>query len=170
MEFLELAKARYSVRKYQAKKIEDEKLAKIIEAGYVAPTARNLQPQKVYVVKSEEGLAKMKECSRCTFDAPVVFVFGFDRNVESYDVDTEDHRGPVDADIVQTHMMLEAADLGLGTCWVKMFDAKKTREALGVPSNIKLTGIMPCGYPAEDAAPSSRHQEYRPLEELVEYK
>ena len=169
MEFLELAKSRYSVRKYSDKPVEDEKLDKIIEAGRVAPTARNNQPQKVYVVRSAEGLAKMKECTGCSFNAPVVFIFGYDRNIESYEIDIEDHRGSVDADIVQTHMMLEAADLGLGTCWVKMFDAKATRQAFNIPANIKLVNIMPCGYPAEDSKPTSRHFEIRPLEETVEF-
>ena len=169
MEFTELAKKRYSVRKYAQKPIEEDKLKEIIEAGRVAPTARNLQSQKVYVIESKEGLAKIAECSGCTFGAPVVFMFGYDTDIESYDIDTDDHMGSVDADIVQTHMMLAAADLGLGTCWVKLFDAKAARRAFGIPKNIKLTSLMPCGYPAEDAAPSSMHSSIRPLEETVEF-
>lgn len=169
MDFMELAKARYSVRKFKSTPVEDDKLAKIIEAGRIAPTAVNAQPQIIYVVKSPEGIEKAAKCSACTYGAPLVFIFGYDRDRERYSIDSEDHMGAVDIDIVQTHMMLEAAELGLGTCWVKLFDAAATRKAFDIPANVKLTGFMPCGYAADDAEPSPRHEQSRPIEEMVFY-
>jgi len=169
MDFLELARNRYSVRKYKKDPVEKEKIDKILEAGRLAPTARNYQPQVIYVIQSKEALEKMKENSPCTFEAPLIFLFGYDREKESYNIDNEDHRGIVDVDIVQTHMMLEAEDLGLGTCWVKMFDQAGTRKAFEIPSNIKLTGIMPCGYKEDGCEPSPAHSASRKLEEMVFY-
>ena len=80
MKFLELVHERYSVRKFKSDKIEEAKLNAILEAGRVAPTACNMQPQKIYVVKSEENRNKLTNVCRFTFDAPVVLVIAYDKD------------------------------------------------------------------------------------------
>ena len=168
MEFLELAKQRYAVRKYSTAPIEDEKLEKILEAAKVAPTACNNQPQKIYVVKSEEKRRLLAEITPCTFDAPVIFVIGYDdtRSAKGLVYDGHDF-GDTDAAIVCTHMMLEAASLGLGTCWVGYFNEEKVRAALGIPENVRIRDLLPTGYPAEDSTPSPMHETYRAQDDTV---
>ena len=105
-DFMELAKARYSVRKFLDKKVPKEIIEKIIEAGMIAPTGCNNQPQRVIVVESQEGLAKIKECTRCHFDAPLVFIISYNKDEcwkRPYDGKLS---GDIDASIVTTQMML----------------------------------------------------------------
>jgi nitroreductase len=168
MTFLELAKARYSVRKFKSDMIEAEKLEAILEAGRVAPTACNNQPQKIYVVKSEENRKRLAEVCRFTFDAPVILVIAYDK-----DRDWKNRRmpgyssGETDAAIVCTHMMLEAWELGIGSCWVGAFSADAIHDAISLPENVRVTAMLPIGYAADDAEPASFHSVYRELEDTV---
>ena len=169
-DLMELMSSRYSVRKYKDIPVEQEKIDLILEAARVAPTARNYQPQKIYVLQSEEALKAISSVCRCTFNAKTVFVIGFDRERvavsrlrENYDY------GEIDSSIVATQMVLEAWDLGLGTCYVGMFNDDEVREALGLPSSIAITLILPCGYPADDSVPHEMHETSRELSEMVEY-
>ncbi len=161
MTFLELAKARYSVRKFDSRPIEDEKLDAIIEAGRIAPTACNFQPQHVYVVKSAEALAKVNAASPCIYGAPVVLVVCYDTATQAGDF------GRMDASIVCTHMMLEAWEQGIGSCWVGMFKAEELTASLGLPENIVPAALLPIGYAADGVAPHEFHTTYRPYEETV---
>ena len=170
MNFYELAKSRYSVRKFKADNIEDEKLKLILEAGRVAPTACNLQPQKIYVVKNEEIRKKLATVCRYTFGAPVILVIGYDKErdwknrlMPGY------HSGQTDDSIVCTHMMLAAADMGIGSCWVGYFNADDIAKALELPENIQVTAMLPIGYPAEDSAPIDMHYAVRELEDTVSF-
>lgn len=168
MTFLELAQARYSVRKFKDTVIEDDKLNKIIEAGHYAPTACNRQPQKIYVVKSEENRKKLAEVCRFTFDAPIIFVVGFDKERAWKNRLTDGYNsGETDASIVCTHMMLEAWEQGIGSCWVGYFNPEDVSKALSLPENIQVTAMLPIGYPAEDAQPMDLHSTYRDLKETV---
>ena len=169
MDFLKLAAERYSVRKFESRQVEPEALDKILQAGHLAPTAKNLQPQKIYVLQSSEALEKVKNCTKCHFDAPTVLMICHDKDVEWECPFDGKRSGDIDAAIVTTHMMLEAADLGLGTTWVMWFDADKAIEEFRLPANIVPTALLPLGYPAADAAPSVRHTECRPADELVSY-
>ena len=167
--FLELAEKRYSVRSYKNIPVEEEKISKILEAGKLAPTAVNLQPHKIYIVKSQEVREKLKKVCICTFDAPVIFVIGYDKNIVWHNsLKPELDTGMIDASIVLTHMMLEATDLGLGSCWVCRFDPDEVSKALYLPENIVITSLLPVGYSAEDAKPSDRHLKYRDQNEIVE--
>ena len=168
MTFQELAKNRYSVRSFRETPIEKEHMDLILEAGRVAPTACNFQPQKIYVARSAEARAKLASVCRCTFGAPVILVVGYDR--------TRDWKnklmpgltsGETDAAIVCTHMMLQAADLGIGSCWVGYFNPEQVAEVLGLPENITVTALLPIGYPAENAEPLPLHSQYRELSDLV---
>lgn len=169
MTFLELAKDRYSVRAYKDQPIEDEKLNAILEAGKAAPTACNFQPQKIYVVKSEENRNKLAEICKCTFKAPVILVIAYDKNrawknklMPGY------NSGETDTAIVTTHMMLEAWEQGIGSCWVGMFNADQVSAALNLPEDVLVTALMPIGYPVDDAEPIGLHFASRENEDMVE--
>ncbi len=169
-DFLNLAQGRYSVRKYTDKPVEQEKLDLILQAAAAAPTARNFQPQKIYVVTSEAGRKALAEVTPCTFQAPVIFVIGYDETRCSQGRVCEGFNfGTVDASIVGTHMMLEAADLGLGSCWVGMFNEDEVKAALDLPQQVRIRALLPVGYPAEDAVPSGMHTTCREAEEMVAY-
>ena len=168
MTFQELAKNRYSVRSFRETPIATEHMDLILEAGRVAPTACNFQPQKIYVARSAEAREKLASVCRCTFGAPVILVVGYDR--------TRDWKnklmpgltsGETDAAIVCTHMMLQAADLGIGSCWVGYFNPEQVAEVLDLPENITVTALLPMGYPAENAAPLPLHSQYRELADTV---
>ena len=167
--FLELAKERYSVRAYQNRAVEEEKIAKILEAARVAPTACNNQPQKIYVVRSEEGRRKLSALTPCTFDAPVVFVVGYEESRSAKGMISAGHDfGDTDAAIVCTHMMLEACELGLGSCYVGYFREKDVAAALQIPESVHLRSLLPVGYAAGNAVASAMHTQYRPDGDMVE--
>jgi nitroreductase len=130
MDFQTLAAARFSVRAFQKKEIEEEKLNAILEAGRVAPTACNKQPQKIFVAKSEGSRAKLASVCRFTFDAPTVLVIAYDKNrAWQNDLMPGYESGETDAAIVCTHMMLAAYELGIGSCWVGWFCADEIAKA-----------------------------------------
>jgi len=167
-DFLTLAHDRYSVRKFADTPIEQEKVVKILEAGRIAPTAVNSQPQMIYVAQSEEAMAKLNEVSPCIYGAPQCFILCY--NDETVCKRGEfDNYGQIDGTIVFTHMMMEATELGLGTCLVGYFDEAKLVEAFNIPSNMHPVLLMPFGYAAEDSAPSPKHTDYRPVEETIAY-
>ena len=170
MSFMEFAKSRWSVRAYKDTPIEDEKMQLILEAGRVAPTAKNFQPQRIYVVKSPEARQKLKEVCRCTWDAPVILVVAFDRERVCLSKYMPGHdSGEKDVSIVCTHMMLQAWELGIGSCWVGYMNADTVAEVLGIPPHIKVMGLLPMGYPADDAKPLDLHFQYRDMDDMVEF-
>lgn len=171
MEFEQLIRERYSVRKFSAAPIEEDKLRLILEAGRLAPTGHNSQPQRVYVVQSEEGIAKIRGLCRCAFNAPVVLMVTVNLDEQwKNDLEPGQASGTEDASIAATHMMLEAWNLGIGSCWVNWLPYTKVKKAFEIPEEEELILIMPIGYPAEDSHPAKIHSEYRPLEELVRYR
>ena len=168
MNFLELAKNRYSVRNFQHTPIEEEKLNLILEAGRIAPTACNNQPQKIYVAKSKESREKLASVCPCTFDAPVILVVCYDhtRNWKSKLMPGYES-GETDAAIVCTHMMLQAADLGIGSCWVGYFNAQAVSDVLGLPEHVTVSALLPIGYAAENAKPAPLHTQYRSFADTI---
>ena len=169
MEFKEVVKNRYSCKKYSDAKVEAEKLEAILTAGRLAPTAKNLQEQHIYVLQSEEMLAKVDALTPCRYNAPAVLVVAFDKNnVFTYPGDKRDS-GAEDASIVATHMILAAADEGVDSCWVNFFDPEKAAEALGLPENEEVLMLMDLGYAAEGAGPLANHDSRKPLSETVTY-
>ena len=169
MEFREVVKNRYSCKKFNGEKVAPEKIEAILEAGRVAPTAKNLQEQHVYVVQSEEMLAKIDVLTPCRYNAPTVLVVAFDKNnVFTYPGEKRDS-GVEDATIVATHMILAAEDEGVDSCWVNFFDPDKAAEALGLPENEEVLMLMDLGYAAEGAGPLPNHASRKPLEETVTY-
>ena len=168
MSFLELAKSRFSVRSFKTDAIENEKMDRILEAGRVAPTACNLQPQRIFVIKSQEMREKLAAICRFTFGAPVILAVGYDRDACWKNKRMNGHpSGETDAAIVTTHMMLAAYEEGIGSCWVGVFNSDEVKDALGLPQNITVTALMPMGYPAEDTMPAPFHSEIRKREETI---
>ena len=169
MEFREVVKNRYSCKKFGARPVEKEKLDAILEAGQAAPTAKNLQEQRIYVVQSEEGLAKIDSVTPCRYGAPTVLVVAFDRNhVFTYPGEKRDS-GVEDATIVATHMILAAANEGVDSCWVNFLDPEKLAQVLGLPENEEVLMVMDLGYAAEGAGPLPNHASRKPLSETVAY-
>lgn len=170
MSFLESAKARYSVRKFEDRKIEDDHMQRILEAANVAPTACNYQPQRIYVVQSEENIAKLNELCKCIFGAKTVLMFTYSTDEEwKNPLQNGIRSGIEDVSIVATHAMMEAWDLGIGSCWVNYFANAKIEEAFGLPENEKLVLLLPMGYPAADAAPIEMHSKCKAIEETVKF-
>lgn len=169
MDFQTLAAQRYSLRKFSPAPVEEEKLALILEAGRNAPTAHNLQPQRIFVLRSTEALEKADACAGVHFHPPVMLVVAYDPKVSwKRETDGKDH-GEIDAAIATTQMMLQAADLGLGTTYVGMFEPEKLWAAFPEMEGLTPIALLPLGYPAETAHPSRLHGDRKPLEELVKY-
>ena len=168
MTFQELSHARYSVRSFQDRPIEEEHLNLILEAGRVAPTACNFQPQKIYVAKSAEAREKLASVCRCTFGAPVILVVCYDRERDWKNKLMPGYEsGETDAAIVCTHMMLQAFELGIGSCWVGYFNPQVVAETLGLPENITVSALLPMGYPAENAEPLPLHEQVREFGDTI---
>ena len=169
MEFNEVVRNRYSCKKYSDKKVDREKLNDILEAGRLAPTAKNLQEQHVYVVESEENLAKIDKATPCRYGAKTVLVVTFDKNnVFTYPGGKRDS-GVEDASIVATHLMLAAANAGVDSCWLNYFDPDKLAEDLGLPENEEILMLLDLGYAAEGTGPLPNHSSRKQLSETVSY-
>ena len=170
MEFKELIKARYSCKKYDGKQISNDQLQAILEAGRLAPTAKNLQEQHIYVMQSEEALAIIDEVTPCRYGAPTVLVVAFDvEDVYVYPGEQRDS-GIEDASIVATHMLLAAKDAGVDSCWINRFNPAELKEKLGLPENEEILMLMDLGYAAEGAGPLANHDKRKSLDETVTYR
>jgi uncharacterized glyoxalase superfamily protein PhnB/nitroreductase len=165
--FRTLAKKRYSVRSFKDAAVEQKKLAAVLEAGRIAPTACNYQPQRIKVITGDD-LAKLDECSPCRFGAPVVLAVCYDNTV-SAKRDSIDGKelGEIDASIVTTHLMFAAWEQGLGSCWVAHFDPVKLAELFALSKNIVPIALLPIGYPAADAKPAAMHTAKNRLEDIL---
>lgn len=169
MKFIELAAKRYSVRSFDTKKISQEDLNLILKAGQLAPTAANRQPQRILVLESEDALAKLQTCTIYHFNAPLALLICADKNEaweRSYDgkVHTD-----IDGSIIATHMMLQAAELGLGSTWVGHFDPAAIREAFNIPTNLEPVCLLPIGYPSSEAKPNPNHEKRKDISKTVFY-
>lgn len=169
MEFKKLITDRYSVRKFKKNKLSDEAINSILEAGHIAPTGCNFQPQRILVINSDEALEKLKSCTKCHFDAPCAMLVCYNRDeswIRPYDKELS---APVDAAIVATHMILAAHNEGVGSCWVMHFNPSAMREAFNIPENIVPVALLVMGYPADDAQPLEMHSKFRPKEDVIFY-
>lgn len=169
MNFSELAKKRYSCKKYDGRKISDEQLNYILEAGRLSLTAKNSQEQRIYVIQSEDAMAKIDAATPCRYNAGTVLVVAFDKNgAYNYPRSTRDS-GVEDATIVATHMILAAADMGVDSCWVNNFNPEELKIALGLPEHEEILMIMDLGFAAEGACPLPNHSSRKDLSETVSY-
>ncbi len=166
-DFLQLASERYSVRNFDSTAVNRDLIDKILEAGRLAPTAVNSQPQKIYLVQSPEAMAKMRIVSPCMYGAPHCFVLCYD-DARVCRRGENGNYGDIDVTIVLTHMVLEAANLGIGTCIVGYFGPARLSAELELPENIHPVLLLPFGYPAAGCTPAERHGDRRELSESVE--
>ncbi|MEA4942411.1 MAG: nitroreductase family protein [Oscillibacter sp.] len=167
MDFTQLEKARYSLRKFSDRPVEQEKLDLVLEAARCAPTAHNNQPQRVFVLKSAEAMEKADACSAYHFHPPLMLVVAYEaEKAWVRDNDSKNH-GEIDAAIVVTQMMLQAADLGLGTTYVGMFDPQALLAQFPEMAGCTPIAMLPIGYPAEGAHPARLHEDRKPMEEIV---
>ena len=148
MEFSDVIRKRYSVRKFEQRPVEQSALDAVLQAGLLAPTAKNLQPQRILVIRRQEDLEKLDRCTRCRFGAPCALLVCYDRDAcwkrERYDGKPS---GETDAAIVTTHMMLAAEALGIGTTWVMHFDPEAVRREFSVPEPCEPCALLVMGYP-----------------------
>lgn len=168
MDFEEVIKERFSTRSFKNDEVSDELINKILIAGNLAPTAKNNQPQKIYVVKSSEGLAKIDRASPCRYNAPICLIVASDKNIAWSKDGYSTYE--MDACIVATHMMLEATNLGLNSIWIELFDKNILRKEFSLEENIEPICLIPLGYKTEDYKPSMNHSKRKDLSEIVEYK
>ena len=169
MNFIEIAKKRYSVRSYTDKTVEAEKLDKILEAAHVAPTAANRQPVRLIVVESKDGLEKIGKGAEL-YGAPLEIIVCADHSrawVRPYD---KKQTADIDASILTDHMMLQATELGLGSVWICYFKPDVIRNEFELPDNLEPINILAIGYSDEEAADPERHSEMRiPISQLAEH-
>lgn len=168
MSFFDLAAERYSVRAFSDTPVEAEKLKQVLECGRLAPTAKNNQPQKIYVLESPEALEKIRELTPCAFNAPIVLMICGNVNQAWVNPDTGHNSAEMDVSIVTTHMMMCAEDIGLSSTWVCRFDAARLKEAFNLPEEIQPFCLLPIGYASEAALPSPNHLLRKPLAETIE--
>lgn len=170
MEFLDMAKARYSVRNYSSKKVETEKLERILAAAHVAPTAANLQPVRLLVIQEEVGLAKIKKAGS-VYDAPLAIVVCSDHTKAWTRPFDGKQTTDIDATIVTDHMMMAATAEGLGSVWVCYFKPDVIKQEFDLPENLEPINILAVGYAEGKAADPERHERERiPMQELVHYE
>lgn len=168
MEYAKLIAARYSVRAYRSDPVEEEKLGAVLEAARLAPTAANRQPFQLIVMHTagrEDEIGKIYR-KRWFVQAPLVIaVCAISSQAWVRESDRFNAR-LIDAAIVADHLILAAANLGLGTCWVAAFNVEAARSVLRLPDEAEPVIFIPLGYPAEGPGPKTR----KPLRELVRYE
>ncbi len=166
MDFQCLIQARYSVRAYSARPVEQEKLEKVLDTARLAPTAANYQPFRLIVVSTAGREAELRRVyNREWFvQAPLVVAVCTVPGKAWVRRDGKNY-GDVDATIAMDHLILAAADLGLGTCWVAAFDPDEARRLLRVPEGVEPLAFTPLGYAADRPGPKPR----KPLSDLVQY-
>lgn len=158
--FLSLAKRRFSVRKYKDMPVEPEKINTILEAGRVAPTGANLQPYKIILVKSKDGIEALSKGANI-YGAAAAFIICSD-TVKAFKRPYDGKSmSDIDASIVTDHMMLAAADLGLGSVWITYFDPQVIRKEFSIPDNFEPVNILAVGHSDESDASPERHDAAR---------
>ena len=171
MEIDKIFNERYSVRKYSSKPVENDKIQQIINAGMKAPTGKNHQPQRIFVVKGAESMSKLKSVCKCTFDAPVALLVCYNENEAWHSRFEENYNcGEMDVTIVTTFMMLKAWELGIGSCWVRYFDSREVAKVFNLPEEIHPACILDLGYAAEDCKPlETMHNKPRAQNEVIKF-
>lgn len=167
MNFLDTAKSRYSVRKYSNRKVEPEKLNKILNCAHVAPTAGNLQPVRIIAVQSETGLNKLGNATNI-YNAPLALIVCSDHSKAWTRPFDGKQTNDIDASIITDHMMLQATELGLGSVWICYFKPDVVKQEFNLPDELEPINILALGYSEESPANPERHSAQRiPMNELI---
>ena len=161
----EVIKVRRSIRKYQIKEIEEDKLFRVLEAGRLSPSAVNKQPWHFIVITDPEIRKRMKEAySRNWFyEAPVIIVICVDPTIAWVRGDGEKF-WKVDGSIAMQSMILQATEENLGTCWIGAFHEKTVKKILKIPPHIRVLAMTPLGYPDET---KSKVNKRKNMEEIL---
>jgi nitroreductase len=168
MDFYEVIKKRRSIRAYKPDPISDEVLRRILEAGRLAPSAKNIQPWKFIVVKDPQIRAQLAKASRnqaFISEAPVVICAVALKDIAFGRMGGYWNSYPVDVAIALEHIILAATNEGLGTCWIGAYDEKAVKEVLKIPENVQVIALTPLGYPKE--IPECRPR--KDLSEIISY-
>lgn len=168
--FIDIAKLRYSCRNYKSKEVEKDILLKVIEAFRVAPSAVNYQPWHLIVIEKKEIKEKVYQTYQRDWikTAPVLFIACGDHSVSWKRKDGKDHTD-IDVSIAVDHLTLQAAELGLATCWVCNFDRRLLEKNLKLPKNIEPVVIIPVGYPEEKADMERHNLKRKPVGDFVHW-
>jgi nitroreductase len=167
MDFIDLVKTRYSVRAYKADAVGEDDLNQVLEAVRLAPTAANHQPFQLIVIHTagrEDDIRRIY--NRDWFVQAPLVICACGVPEEAWTREEGKSYLEVDVAIVMDHLILAAADIGLGTCWVANFDPEATREILGLPDGVEPIVFAPLGYPVGQAKPKIR----KLVEDLVRYE
>ena len=168
MEYSKLIATRYSVRAYRSDPVEDEKLNAVLEAARLAPTAANRQPVQLVVMHTDGREEEIGKIYRKPWfvQAPIVIGVCAISSLAWVRESDRFNARMIDAAIVADHLILEAANQGLGTCWVAAFNVEAARSVMGLPDEAEPVVFTPLGYPADQPGPKVR----KPLGELVRYE
>ncbi|GAI19161.1 unnamed protein product [marine sediment metagenome] len=168
MKVLDVIQKRQSVRKYKEDPIPEKALMRVLEAARLAPSGKNFQPWKFIIVKDKALKEKLAQASAGQFfmaEAPIIIVgCGFPDNCYA-------HMGrymkswSVDVTIALEHLMLQAQEEGLGTCWIGSFEEEEVKAILNIPEDVKVLALTPLGYP--DEIPRFRGR--KSLDEIISY-
>jgi len=166
MNVFDAIRLRRSIRSFEDKPIEQEKLLRVLEAGRLAPSAKNRQEWRYVIVKDKELRRRVAVASNNQYfiaEAPVVIV-GCATMVE-YVLSCGQPAYTIDVAISMDHMSLQAVEEGLGTCWIGAFKEDEVKKILNIPQKMKVVEIMPLGYPKFLPDPKPRKE----LKETVFY-
>lgn len=166
MNVFEAIKSRRSIRSYSDRKIEEDKLKKVLEAGRLAPSAGNMQEWKFVVVQDQdlkEKLGTAANNQRFIAKADVIIV-GCATEIEEI-MTCGQYTYPIDLAIAMDHMSLQAVQEGLGTCWIGAFKEDEVKKILGIPPEVRVVELMPLGYPLFMPEPRSRKK----FEDIITY-
>jgi nitroreductase len=167
MDFFDLSQQRYNVRAYSSEPIEDKKLQQILEAARLAPTAANRQPFQLIVIRTAGRQAELRSLYHREWFLQAPLIIGICAIPAAAWVRSDGKNyADVDATIAMDHLILAAANLGLGTCWIAAFNPAAAREILQLPDGVEPVAFTPLGYPADKPRPKER----KPLSGLVRYE
>jgi nitroreductase len=166
MAVLEAIRKRYSCRAYQDKPIEQEKLDQVFDAARLAPSAKNMQDWRFVVVRDKDKKQKIADSTNHpeVFGKAGVMIAACSNS--SYIMKCGQPAGVIDVAIALEHICLQAAELGLATCWIGSFEPEKVRKVLGIPQGVAIIELMALGYPADKAKKPSRE----PIEKIICYE
>lgn len=165
MEFMNVVTGRESIRKYDGRKPTQEQINQILEAGRWAPTAFNKQPQRVFILESDEALSKMDQVHPCRYKAPVVLLVCGDATAAAGHGDNS--TAAVDATIAATHMLLAAYNAGVDSVWAGVHEPEKTREIFGLPETMVPICFIDLGFRPEGFKGNRDHCKRNPLEHMI---
>jgi len=167
MNVIEAIKSRRSVRSYLDRDVEEDRLRRVLNAGRLAPSAKNMQDWRFVVVKDKDSRKRLSEAAKnqeFVAQAPVVIAAC---GTSNYIMTCGQHTYNIDVTIALDHMTLAAVEEGLGTCWIGAFYEDKVRSILGIPDDIRVVAMLTLGYPAPVTVTPARGTQRKSLEEIV---